>query len=66
METLALENGCPWDQSTCSAAAQGGHLRLLHWAITNGCPWNPKKCRTAARDRPDVVQWITWAIVSSL
>ena len=23
------ENGCPWDEVTCSAAAQGGHLEVM-------------------------------------
>ena len=22
----ARENGCPWDESTCSSAAQGGYI----------------------------------------
>jgi hypothetical protein len=25
-------NGCPWDATTCSAAAEGGHLEVLQWA----------------------------------
>jgi hypothetical protein len=35
----ARENGCPWDEETCSAAAEGGHLEVLKWARENGCPW---------------------------
>jgi len=27
----AGENGCPWNESTCSAAAFRGHLEVLKW-----------------------------------
>jgi len=32
--------GCPWDISTCSAAAGGGHLEVLQWAREHHCPWH--------------------------
>ena len=34
------ENGCPWDEKTCEAAAVGGdyHLDVLEYARANGCP----------------------------
>ncbi len=32
--------GCPWDASTCIAAAQEGHLEVLQWALVEGCPWD--------------------------
>ena len=35
----ARQNGCPWNELTCSAAA-GGHLDVLQWAHENGCPWD--------------------------
>ena len=35
----ARQNGCPWDEMTCTMAAWGGHLDLLRWAHENGCPW---------------------------
>ena len=38
------ENGCPWDESTCAAAAEGGHFNVLQWARANGCPWNGLTC----------------------
>jgi len=25
----ARANGCPWDEDTCTSAAQGGHLEVL-------------------------------------
>jgi len=31
------ENGCPWDEWTCTLAAAGGHLDTLQWARENGC-----------------------------
>ena len=36
----AHENGCPWDEETCAAAAERGHLEVLRWARQNGCPWD--------------------------
>ena len=36
--TSLRANGCPWDDATCSAAAEGGHLEVLQWARQNGCP----------------------------
>jgi hypothetical protein len=35
----ARANGAPWDEDTCSGAAEGGHLAVLQWARANGCPW---------------------------
>ena len=31
------KNGCPWDEETCSKAAEGGHLTCLEYAHINGC-----------------------------
>ena len=36
----ARERGCPWDATTCAAAAKGGHLEILKWARKHNCPWN--------------------------
>jgi hypothetical protein len=41
-------NGCPWDEITCSRAAENGHLEVLQWLRQNGCPWNEDTCRYAA------------------
>jgi len=35
---LALEHHCPWNEETCSRAAEYGHLEVLKWAIEHGCP----------------------------
>ena len=43
------ENGCPWDDYTCSNAALNGHLEILKWAHENGCPWNEYTCSNAAQ-----------------
>ena len=43
-------DGCPWDWSTCSAAAKGGHLEVLQWARANGCPWHEKELHIAAEN----------------
>ena len=37
----ARENGCPWDETTCAAAAKNGHLETLKWARENGAPRGP-------------------------
>ena len=39
--------GCPWDETTCSAAAEAGHLEVLQWACKNGCPWDKQACTEA-------------------
>ena len=35
----ARELDCPWDESTCAAAAHTGQLEVLVWAREHGCPW---------------------------
>ena len=45
---LAHEEGCPWDASTCRAAASGGHLACLQYAHEQGCDWDARTCRAAA------------------
>ena len=47
LERLAL-SGCPWDERTCTVAAEGGHLACLKWARENGCPRDENTCREAA------------------
>jgi hypothetical protein len=42
------ENGVPWDQTTCAAAALGGHLDCLQYAHEHGCPWYETTCNTAS------------------
>ena len=48
MLKYAHENGCPWDEWTCSMAAGGGHLKVLKYAHENGCPWDRWTCSKAA------------------
>ena len=40
----ARANGCDWDWSTCSVAAEGGHIAVLQWARANGCEWDRVDC----------------------
>ena len=42
------ENGCPWDQSTCTCASLVGHLECLQYAHENECPWDEDTCKYAA------------------
>ena len=61
MEVLkyAHENGCPWDEWTCSNAAKGGHLDVLRYAHENGCPWDEMTCAFAAEGgHLDVLKWL--------
>ena len=52
---------CPWDESTCEAAAGGGHLEMLQWlrAQDPPCPWDVSTC-TLAYDRGyvDILLWL--------
>ncbi len=31
-------NGCPWDEDTCTWAADNDHKKCLQYAYENGCP----------------------------
>jgi len=60
LETLkwARENGCPWNEDTCTGAAYSGQLEALQWARENGCPWNEETCWAAAKGgHLEVLQW---------
>ncbi|CAB9518412.1 ankyrin repeat protein [Seminavis robusta] len=53
-----VENECPWDERTCSAAAEEGNLELLKWARAQGCPWNDTTCKSAAgHGRLELLKW---------
>jgi hypothetical protein len=41
----AHENGCPWDEKTCSLAAENGQLECLKYAHENGCPGSAEYAR---------------------
>ena len=43
------EAGCPWNENTCTYAAEEGHLNCLKYAHENGCSWNWGTCRDAAK-----------------
>jgi len=54
----ARENGCPWDECTCSGAAGNGHLEVLKWARENGCPWDVLTwIYAASRGHLEVLKW---------
>ena len=46
----AHENGCPWNEQTCSDVAKNGHLNILQYAHENGCPWDELTCTNAAKN----------------
>ena len=52
------ENGCSWNEKTCSNAAYNGHLDCLKYARENGCPWNKETYENALLNKHyDVVQY---------
>lgn len=55
----AHENGCPWDESTCAAAARGGHLELLQWAIRENAPRDSETEGQAAEEgHLTLINWL--------
>ena len=54
----ARANGCPWNEWTCTNAANGGHLEVLQWARANGCLWSEETCwEAASHGHLEVLQW---------
>jgi hypothetical protein len=54
----ARENGCPWDEWTCTYAAERGDLEMLQWARANGCPWDEWTWRGAeGYGHLEVLKW---------
>ena len=54
----ARENGCKWDERTCSAAAEGGHLLVLQWARQNVVPVEQVDVRgRGGGGHLEVLQW---------
>ena len=50
----ARENGCPWDEDTCSFAAEGGHLEVL---AVGSCKWLSMECTELARGQQTEDIW---------
>src|SRR3990167_3573208 len=46
----AHENGCPWNEETCSYASENGHLECLKYAHENECPWDSRTCSYASEN----------------
>ena len=54
----AKARGCPWDESICVHAAEGGHVEVLKWAWERRCPWDSRVCSSAAwGGHLEVLQW---------
>ena len=54
----ARQNGCTWDEGTCTGAASRGHLAVLQWARHHGCTWDEDTCaRAAGGGHLAVLQW---------
>jgi len=55
----AKNNGCPWDEATCSIAARDGHLEVLKWAREYDCPWDKWTCAWAAMSgHLEILRWV--------
>jgi hypothetical protein len=50
MFKYAHENGCHWDEGTCTNAAYNEQLECLKYAHENGCHWNSKTCKYASQN----------------
>ena len=58
MRSLPAKERCPWDEDTCAAAAEGGHLDILRWARQRKCKWDANTClSSAAAGHLHVLQW---------
>lgn len=48
-----MVDGCPWKESVCASAAEGGHLEVLKY-----CPWNEETYRRVVGEEQDeVANW---------
>ena len=54
------EHDCPWNEKTCHAAVEGGHLEVLKWARERGCPWHTNSTCAAAIEGGDeeTLRWM--------
>ena len=51
-------DGHPWDESTCAAAAEGGHKDLLRWLRSHNCPWGKTTIEAALNfGHTEVLLW---------
>ena len=50
---------CPWDEATCTSAAEGGHQEVLQWAHSQGCPCDHRVSKYLARqqDNAELLEW---------
>lgn len=44
------QTNCPWDNWTCSSAAENDNLKALEWARSGGCAWDTHTFGAAARN----------------
>lgn len=57
---IMRKRGCAWDETSCAAAADGGHLSVLQWlrAQHPPCPWSDAVCKfAAASNHLSILQW---------
>lgn len=58
MVTWLRENGCPWDEEACAAAARAGNLPVLKWMRSQGCPWDTRVFSFAAQEgNVHILEW---------
>jgi len=50
---------CPWNESACAAAAQGGHFEVLQWLNMQGCSWDYETFHSAVTyGRFKMMSWL--------
>ena len=53
------DNGCDWDEKTCTYAAFNNNLDILKYLHENECPWNEKACLAACHnDHVDILKYL--------
>ena len=52
---------CPWSETTCIAAVEGGQLIILKWLRSQEppCPWSEEACTAAAQGaQHQILEWL--------
>lgn len=55
---LVRSMGFEWSSRTCAAAANMGHIHVLHWVVKNGCPLSLSVFVHAARAYTEILEYL--------
>jgi len=53
----AYNQGCPWDEDTCSYVAENGNFKGIQWLYSKGCPWGDTCWFASMFGHFNIVQW---------